>query len=307
MCRGDSASSSDRSDGSSSSAFARVEAMPLRSRTSCGCTRRISSTTKSSCASNRPTCRRRVWAGVRIEWVARPGLVGRKKRSSRKSSPTLRPAHDRFRFERIAIDSLANKDVSIMSQTMIAANQSRFAFKSAGLAADAVQVSEFTGVEEVSHTFRFVVQLTSTDGELDLDAVIGQPATLALMRQDGEMSPIHGIVQDFQQKAFTTGNYYYEATLVPRLWLLSLNHQCRVFQNLKVDEIVTEVLKQAGFGARDFRFVLRAALPTREYCVQYRETDLAFVQRLLEHEGIYYFFEQPSSGGEVVVFTDDRG
>jgi type VI secretion system secreted protein VgrG len=193
-----------------------------------------------------------------------------------------------------------------MSQTMIAANQSRFAFKSAGLAADAVQVSEFMGVEEVSHTFRFVVQLASTDGELDLDAVVGQPATLALMRQDGEASPIHAIVSDFQQKAFTTGNYYYEATLVPRLWLLSLNHQCRVFQNLKVDEIVTEVLKQAGFSARDFRFVLRTKLPTREYCVQYRETDLAFIQRLLEHEGIYYFFEHPSSGGEVVVFTDDR-
>ena len=193
-----------------------------------------------------------------------------------------------------------------MSQTLIAANQSRFAFKSAGLAADAVQVSEFTGVEEVSHTFRFVVQLTSTDGELDLDAVIGQPATLSLMRQDGEISPIHGIVADFQQKAFAIGNYHYEATLVPRLWLLSLNHQCRVFQNLKVDEIVTEVLKQAGFGARDFRFALGTQLPTREYCVQYRETDLAFIQRLLEHEGIYYFFEHPSSGGEVVVFTDER-
>jgi type VI secretion system secreted protein VgrG len=192
-----------------------------------------------------------------------------------------------------------------MSQTMIAANQSRFEFTSAGLQADAVQVSEFTGVEEVSHTFQFVVQLTSKDGELDLDAVIGQPATLALMRHDGEMSPIHGVVSDFRQKSYTTGNYYYEATLVPRLWLLSLNHQCRVFQNLKVDEIVTEVMKQAGFGARDFRFVLGTALPTREYCVQYRETDLAFIQRLLEHEGIYYFFEQPSSGGEVVVFTDD--
>jgi len=196
--------------------------------------------------------------------------------------------------------------MSTMSQTMIAANQSRFAFKSAGLAADAVQVSEFTGVEEVSHTFQFVVQLTSKDGELDLDAVIGQPATLALMRHDGEVSPIHGIVADFQQKSYTTGNYHYEATLVPRLWLLSLNHQCRVFQNLKVDEIVTEVLKQAGFGARDFRFVLQTGLPTREYCVQYRETDLAFIQRLLEHEGIYYFFEHPSSGGEVAVFTDDR-
>ena len=193
-----------------------------------------------------------------------------------------------------------------MSPTLIASNQSRFEFETAGLAADSVRVSEFTGVEEVSRPFRFVVQLASKDGELDLDAVIGKPATLVLLRHDGEPSPIHGVIADFQQRAFTTGNYAYEATLVPRLWLLSLNHQCRVFQNMTADAIVTEVLKQAGFGVRDYRFSLRTSLPTREYCVQYRETDLNFIQRLLEHEGVYYFFEHPASGGEVVVFTDDR-
>ena len=193
-----------------------------------------------------------------------------------------------------------------MSSTLIAANQSRFEFETAGLPPDSVRVSEFSGVEEVSRPFRFVVQLTSKDGELNLDAVIGKPATLVLLRHDGEPSPVHGLIADFRQRAYTSGSYAYEATLVPRLWLLSLNHQSRVFQNVTVEAIVSEVLKQAGFGTRDYRFSLRASLPTREYCVQYRETDLNFIQRLLEHEGIYYFFEHPASGGEVVVFTDDR-
>ncbi|MEO6527596.1 MAG: type VI secretion system tip protein TssI/VgrG, partial [Gemmatimonadaceae bacterium] len=194
-----------------------------------------------------------------------------------------------------------------MSATMIPTNQSRFFFESSAAAKDAWQVAEFSGAEEISRTFRFVVHLVSTDAEIDLDAVLGSPATLRLMQRDGETVSVQGVVSDFRQGAYTSGHYSYEATLVPRLWLLSLSQQCRVFQNLRVDEIVGEVLKQAGLAARDFRFALRGKLSPREYCVQYRESDLDFVQRLLEHEGIYYFFDHSDDGGEVIVFTDDRG
>ena len=188
----------------------------------------------------------------------------------------------------------------------IQANQSHFFFEAAGIPADVLQVVDFSGVEEISRTYRFVVRLVSDDGELDLDGIIGKPATLSLCRREGEPLPLHGVVTEFRQGGHVADRYAYEATLVPRLWLLSLSYQCRVFQQMRVDEIVTDVLKQAGLGSRDFRFALRASLPMREYCVQYRETDLDFVQRLLEHEGIYYFFEQPADGREVIVFTDDR-
>jgi len=188
----------------------------------------------------------------------------------------------------------------------VQANQSHFSFETAAVAPDALQVVDFNGVEEISRTYKFVVRLVSEDGELDLDAIIGKPATLSLRRREGDPLPIHGVVSDFRQGGHVADRYAYEATLVPRLWLLSLSYQCRVFQQMRVDEIVSDVLKQAGLGSRDFRFALKAQLPMREYCVQYRETDLDFIQRLLEHEGIYYFFEQPAGGKEVLVFTDDR-
>jgi type VI secretion system secreted protein VgrG len=196
---------------------------------------------------------------------------------------------------------------SSASAIALDANQSHFFFESAAAPADALQVVDFTGVEEMSRTYRFVVRLVSDNGELDLDAIIGKRATFGFRRREGDPLPVHGVVADLRQGGHVADRYAYEATLVPRLWLLSLTHQCRVFQQMRADEIVSEVLKQAGLGSRDFRFVLRATLPTREYCVQYRETDLDFIQRLLEHEGIYYFFEQQNEGGEVVVFTDDRG
>ncbi len=190
---------------------------------------------------------------------------------------------------------------------MLQTNQSRFFFASAALAADALEVAEFTGVEEISRPYRFSVRLVSDDPELDLDAVVGRPATLRLRRHEGDPLPIGGVVADVRQGGYDARRYAYEVTLVPRLWLLTLSHQSRVFQQLTVEQIVAEVLKQGGLGARDFRFVLTGALPVREYCVQYRESDLDFVQRLLEHEGIYYFFEQSADGRETVVFTDDRG
>jgi type VI secretion system secreted protein VgrG len=189
----------------------------------------------------------------------------------------------------------------------VEANQKHFSFETSAVSADTLQVVDFSGVEEMSRTYRFVVRLASDDPELDLDAVIGKPATLKVQRREGDALPIHGVVSEFHQGARISDWYSYEATLVPRLWLLSLSFQSRVFQQMRVDEIVSDVLKQSGFGSRDFRFALKAKLPQREYCVQYRETDLDFIQRLLEHEGIYYFFEHPADGNEVVVFTDDRG
>lgn len=194
-----------------------------------------------------------------------------------------------------------------MTSMPVEANQTHFSFETKAVPAGALSVVDFTGVEEISRTYRFVVRLASDDPGLDLDAVIGKPATLSLRRRDGDPLPIHGIVSEFQQGARVSDWYEYQATLVPRLWMLSLSFQCRVFQQMRVDEIVSDVLKQAGLGAKDFRFSLKAKLTPREYCVQYRETDLDFIQRLLEHEGIYYFFEHPADGKDVIVFTDDRG
>lgn len=102
--------------------------------------------------------------------------------------------------------------------------------------------------------------------------------------------------------------YPYGATLVPRLWKLGLHHRSQVFVDKSVPEIVEAILKDNGFAPEDYEFKLTSrTYPKREFVLQYQETDIDFVSRLLEHEGIYYFFTQPMerTAPEKVLFADD--
>lgn len=180
------------------------------------------------------------------------------------------------------------------------ANKARYFFEPAQLPSDVLQVADFVGEERLSQPYRFELTLVSDDPEVDFSKVVNQPATFTMARRD-DAFPIHGIVVDFEQGGRSADEYMYRATLAPRLWRLSLTHQSRVFQEMTVEDMVRQVLQEAG--VTDFRFSLRSSYPTREYCAQYQETDLHFVQRLLEHEGIQFFFEQ-GAGGETVVFAD---
>ncbi len=185
------------------------------------------------------------------------------------------------------------------------ANKARYFFEPAQLGPDTLQVARFVGRETLSQLFHFELELISEDPAIDFQAVINRPATLTLMR-GADALPVHGLVADFQQGGRTADYYAYKAMLVPRLWRLSLSHQSRIFQNETVEKIVTGVLQQSGFTTQDYRFALSGSYPPREYCTQYRETDLNFICRLLEHEGIQFFFEH-GADGEVVVFTDRQG
>ncbi len=165
----------------------------------------------------------------------------------------------------------------------------------------ALKVVDFVGQESISQLFRFDLNLVSQDPQIDFAAVVNQPAFLTLRRGSMDATKIHGIVADFQQGGYTADWYYYRVTLVPRMWLLSLTYQSRIFQNINVQQIVEQVLGEYGF---DFRFELSGDYPKREYCVQYRETDLNFICRLLEFEGIHFFFEYDEQK-ETLVMIDD--
>ncbi|MGH7450681.1 MAG: type VI secretion system tip protein TssI/VgrG, partial [bacterium] len=184
------------------------------------------------------------------------------------------------------------------------AYKARYFFETSALAAEALQVVDFVGQDDISQNFRFDLNLVSNDAEIEFADVINKPATLTMMRGD-EPVKIHGLIADFQQGGRTADWVAYRATLVPRLWLLALNYQSRVFQNMKVEEIITQILKDAGFASDDFRFSLKANYKPREYCVQYRETDLNFISRLMEFEGMYFFFEH-GDDRETMVIVDDR-
>lgn len=185
------------------------------------------------------------------------------------------------------------------------ANQARYYFEPADLAPETLHVVDFAGQETISQLFRFDLNLVSKNPQINFAEVINKPATFT-MRRGNMPVKIHGLIADFQQGGRTAEWVAYRATLVPLLWLLALNYQSRVFQNMTVQEIVTQVLREAGFTFDDFRFVLKDSYKLREYCVQYRETDLNFISRLLEFEGIYFFFQHGDARATLVI-TDDPG
>ncbi len=191
-------------------------------------------------------------------------------------------------------------------------------FESKALSSDTFKVVRFEGEEAISQPYRFEIELISDQPDIDLDAVLGQAATLSFQRgDDGDARKIHGVLSEFEQgQEGQYGHYQYRAVLVPRIWMLSLSRQNQIYQNKSAVEIVEEELKGAkdkgpaelsaiGLTSEDFEFRLSGDYAKREYVVQYQETDLDFVSRLMEHEGVFYFFEH-NDEREKIVFCDDN-
>lgn len=185
-----------------------------------------------------------------------------------------------------------------------AANVALYSFKPAQLAADTFQVLRFEGTEGVSQLFQFDLHLVSEDPDIDFSKVVNKTATFTMMRGDEEV-PVNGIVTDFSLHGRTADYVTYRATLQPRLHRLSLSYGSRIFQEQKVEDILRTVLKEDGLSSSDFKFKLQESYSPREYCVQYEETDLNFVSRLMEFDGMYYFFEH-EEGQDTLVITDKK-
>ncbi|HEX8686598.1 MAG TPA: type VI secretion system tip protein TssI/VgrG, partial [Pyrinomonadaceae bacterium] len=170
------------------------------------------------------------------------------------------------------------------------------------LGPDKLLVRGFAGEEHISAPFRFDVEMVSEDPALDFAAVVGKGATVTLHLNDGGLHHFHGLVERFVQEdndgRFTT----YHAELRPWLWMLTKTADCRVFQNQTTPEIVKALFSELGFT--DFRDALTGTYSPRVYCVQYNETAFNFVSRLLEDEGIFYFFEH-EEGKHTLVLADD--
>jgi type VI secretion system secreted protein VgrG len=155
---------------------------------------------------------------------------------------------------------------------------------------DVLLLDNFKGDEAVSQPFRFVLKLLSDNPAVDLAGMLKKPVVLTIKTSDDTERHFHGNINRFTQLEYQEdGMVAYEAEVVPWFWFLSLFSDCRIFQNMTAQDIIEQVFSDRGFS--DYRFDVQATLPTREYCVQYRETDLNFVSRLLEEEGIFYFFE----------------
>ncbi len=170
------------------------------------------------------------------------------------------------------------------------------------LGADALLLRGLAGEEGMSTVFGFTLDLVSEDKAIDGEKLLRTPAVVTLKLADGGDRFFHGLIRRFVQLGKGAELTSYRAEVVPWLWFLSLSSDCKIFQNLSVPEIVEQVFKKQGYS--DFQNKCTRSYPKREYCVQYRETHLNFVTRLLEEEGIFYFFEH-SKDKHVLVLADD--
>ena len=161
-----------------------------------------------------------------------------------------------------------------------------------------------TGKEGVSRPFLFTVDFVSEHSVISTSAVLGKGIRLQVECAPGEFRDIHGLVRRFSSLGSQSYLYRYRAEIVPALWFLSLSNDCRTFENMTVLDIVETVCKAAG--VTDFKRRVAATPPVEPYVVQYRESNLQFVSRLLEEAGLYFMFEH-QEGKHILVFTDSQG
>jgi type VI secretion system secreted protein VgrG len=169
------------------------------------------------------------------------------------------------------------------------------------LGPDVLLLEGLTGEEGVSTTYAFTLDLLTT-ASIDPADLLRKPVVVTIVQPDGSERYLHGIVRRFTQgERSDDGFITCRAEVVPWLWFLSLSRDCRVYQNKTVLEIAELIFGELGY--KDYRNDCLKQPPKREYCVQYRESHLDFISRLLEDEGIFYFFEH-SDSKHVLVLAD---
>ncbi|WP_368266030.1 type VI secretion system tip protein TssI/VgrG [Dickeya chrysanthemi] len=180
----------------------------------------------------------------------------------------------------------------------------QFTVKVGALPDTTFAVVDFELSEALNQPFALSLNLASSQPGIDFGAVLDQPCEL-LVWYDGELQRrVSGIVSRFAQGDTGFRRTRYQAEVRPALWRLGLRTNARIFQTQKPDAIISTLLEEAGIT--DFAFALRHDHAVREYCVQYRESDLAFINRLAAEEGLFYFHEF-EAGKHRVVFADDAG
>jgi type VI secretion system secreted protein VgrG len=167
---------------------------------------------------------------------------------------------------------------------------------------DDLQVLSFTGVEGINQPYRFDLELVSDNPEVDLETLLHKQAFLAF---DLQGSGVHGQIYRVAQGDAGKRLSRYTVSLVPRLQYLHHRINQRIYQQMSPAKIIAQILEEHGIQSNAYRFQLNLPCPERDYCVQYDETDLHFIQRLCEEEGIHYHF-QHSADGHLLVFGDDQ-
>ncbi|CAM2011509.1 type VI secretion system Vgr family protein [Acanthopleuribacter pedis] len=167
---------------------------------------------------------------------------------------------------------------------------------------DELRPLRFEGRELMSGLYQFQVTMLSANHQLDFKRIVGRHLSLSVGVARNQERVIDGLVTEFRHAGLAEDGVRYIAVVRPWLWQCSLTNDCRIFQNKTVPEMVKTLFRDYGFG--DFEFRLRRKYAKREYCVMYMENALNFVKRLLEEEGIFFFFRF-EVGKHTMILADE--
>ena len=168
---------------------------------------------------------------------------------------------------------------------------------------DFLLINSLTAAEAVSELYSINVELLHDEDDegteptiVDINRILGKGVSVQIGQLDGTTRYFNGIVNHFSQGNRNSRFSFYTATIVPHVWILTQTKQSRIFQHLSVPDILKKV-----FDGFEVLYQLQADYEPRNYCVQYNETDFDFASRLMEEEGIYYFFDHQAEAHKLIV------
>ena len=167
-------------------------------------------------------------------------------------------------------------------------------------------LTRFSGSEIMSGLFQFQLEMISDNANISPKDIVGKNVTFSVRLADDSPRFFNGFVtRFFAGNEDKEGRRNYRAEVAPWLWFLTRTSDCRIFQNMTAPDIIEQVFGDLGFS--DYKLSAQGTHPEREYCVQYRETDYNFVSRLMEEEGLYYFFEHQDGKHEMIIADKPTG
>lgn len=164
---------------------------------------------------------------------------------------------------------------------------------------DVLSLVSLKASEAISEPFDYLIEAVSTEAGLDFDKALGRNCCVTYHTAQKAKRYFNGVLTEGEWLGKRSGLHHYRLKLQPWFSLLGFTANCRFFQEMSVTDIIKKVFSDAGFT--DFMFKTNENYEKIEYCVQYRETDFAFVSRLMEHYGIYYFFDHSSDKHEMIL------
>ena len=176
------------------------------------------------------------------------------------------------------------------------------------LGPDVLMLQHFSGSECLSKDFSYTMTVLSEDAAIDGNALIGKRISITYCDEDDRKRHFNGFVSRFEynqhiEEPVKAAAYTIE--MVPWLWFLHHNSDCQIFQEMSAPDIIKQIFNELGYN--DFRNELTESYPTREYCVQYNESDFNFVCRLMEEEGIFFYFEHTKDKHTLVICDSPSG